>query len=186
MIVKPLIIQWNWNLSTMQLAFKLKLAGLTTEFLGSSFSSTPVWDLLPGFSIAVQTLYCYRKPFKAQFAAGLFANLNCQWHFKHNTNLRVALGSCSSHITWQISYTLSFTTRFLLTTWLQALHIFRCYINVIAWTCSRFYWYICTLPQAVCTLRSHAYIPVKPLITILQHINGIYLEVHNNIYMWHL
>ena len=47
----------------------------------------------------------------------------------------------------------------------------KCYINVVTRTCSGFYWYIRTLPRALCALGSHAYISVKPLTAVLQYIN---------------
>ena len=48
--------------------------------------------------------------------------------------------------------------------------------------CSGFYLYIRTLPWALCALRSHAYISVKPLTAVLQYINVcMHVCVYGNI-----
>ena len=49
----------------------------------------------------------------------------------------------------------------------------KCYINVVTWTCSGFYWYICTLSWTSHALVSHAYISLNlPLscYNILMHV----------------
>ena len=63
-------------------------------------------------------------------------------------------------------------------TWLY----WKCYIHVVTWTCSGFYWYILSalsLGHAVCP-QDHAYISVKPLTAVLQPIN-----VHITAYICH-
>ena len=61
------------------------------------------------------------------------------------------------------------------------LNYWKCYINVVTWTCLGLYWHICTLPWVLHALGSHGYMLVKPLAAMLQYIimYTVYYYLHH-------
>ena len=97
-----------------------------------------------------------------------------------------ASNTVSSLTAWYLNYSIS-----IITSTIEWQYFWKCYIIVVTWPYSGFYWYIRTLPQALCALSNRAYISVKPLAAVLQYINvtsyhDIYLYYHEYEKLWYV